>query len=329
MHMHRNARIWWGPASAISAKLAPPLARNSSIPWLVRWLSAAPSRWLGRSSAVHQDIASGTQGLSYLRQLARGNRLRRQNAFEDVPTGTRPILVIHGFLSTRGSMLLLEKRLVEDGFCVFSFNLGAVNIRDIRRSAFLIHRKIERILAQTSWQEIDIVAHSMGGLIGLYYIKKLGGHSRVRKLITLGTPYRGTWVALGGVAMMGLLSTSTWQLLPRSGFLDELHSGPIPDTIEVYSIAAARDWLCPPSATRVRGVKAITVPYGHSGLVVSPDVYERVKNILRPAALDAHPVDASKARDMDVDPASGELAEQRSGEVPSSSLTSRRGEENA
>ncbi|GAB4519169.1 MAG: hypothetical protein Tsb0020_37730 [Haliangiales bacterium] len=305
------------------------MARNSSIPWLVRWLSAAPSRWLGRSSAVHQDIASGTQGIAYLRQLVRGNRLRRASAFDEVPTGTNPILVIHGFLSTRGSMLLLEKRLVEDGFCVFSFNLGPLNVRDIRRSAFLIHRKIERILAQTSWRELDIVAHSMGGLIGLYYIKKLGGHSRVRRLVTLGTPYRGTWVALGGVAAMGLLSTSTWQLLPRSSFLDELHRGQIPEGVDVYSIAAARDWLCPPSATRVRGVKAITVPYGHSGLVVSPDVYQRVKSILRPDALGASPIPHAADRAHRVDRASGELAERGPGEVTSASLTSRRGEENA
>ena len=48
------------------------------------------------------------------------------------------------------------------------------NVRDIRRSAFLIHRKIERILAQTPSQKIDIIGHSMGGLIGLYYVKKLG-----------------------------------------------------------------------------------------------------------------------------------------------------------
>ena len=63
-----------------------------------------------------------------------------------------------------------------------SFNLGTLNVRDIRRSAFLIHRKIERILAQTPSQRIDIIGHSMGGLIGLYYVKKLGGHARVRKL---------------------------------------------------------------------------------------------------------------------------------------------------
>jgi pimeloyl-ACP methyl ester carboxylesterase len=254
--------------------------RKGSTPWLIRWLSAAPSRWLGRSSTVQQYITGGTHGLSYLRHLVRGNRVRRQAAFEAVPEGTRPVLVIHGFMGTRGSMYPLERHLAEDGFCVFSFNLGPINTRDIRRSALLIQRKIERILAQTEWKEIDIVAHSMGGLIGLYYIKKLGGHARVRRMITLGTPFRGTWRALAGIATLGMLSTSSWQLLPRSNFLDELHQGPIPETVQVYSIAAARDWFCPPEVTRMHGVKSITVPFGHGSLVVSPDVYKCVKDIL-------------------------------------------------
>src|SRR5678816_4345430 len=125
---------------------------------------------------------------SYLRHLARGNRIRRQAAFDQTRPDAPPVLIIHGFLGTRGSMYLLERRLVDDGFVVVSFNLGPLNTRDIRRSAFLIHRKIERILAQTPTQKIDIIGHSMGGLIGLYYVKKLGGHLRVRKLIMMGTP---------------------------------------------------------------------------------------------------------------------------------------------
>ncbi|HEY6174226.1 MAG TPA: alpha/beta fold hydrolase, partial [Kofleriaceae bacterium] len=179
-------------------------------------------------------------------------------------------------------MYMLERRLVEDGFVVVSFNLGTLNVRDIRRSAFLIHRKIERILAQTPSQRIDIIGHSMGGLIGLYYVKKLGGHARVRKLIMMGTPIRGTWAALMGVMMLGLWSTSSWQLLPRSRFLDELAQGPLPPGVEVHTIAAARDWVVPLPTTRLSGASATTVPLGHSSLVVSEEVYRRVVLALRP-----------------------------------------------
>lgn len=256
------------------------LALRSS--WLVRWAIEAPQRWLGRRSTIGQDVVGGADGLSYLRHLIRGNRLRRRDGFADLSPDSPPVLIIHGFLGTRGSMYMLERRLVADGFVCVSFNLGTFNVRDIRRSAFLIHRKIERILAQTPSQKIDIIGHSMGGLIGLYYVKKLGGYSRVRKLIMMGTPVRGTWSALAGVLTLGLWSTSSWQLLPRSRFLDELAQGPIPSGVEVSTIAAARDWVVPLATTRLQGANAMTVPLGHSSLVVSEEVYRRVVNTLRP-----------------------------------------------
>ncbi|HTM21605.1 MAG TPA: alpha/beta fold hydrolase [Kofleriaceae bacterium] len=250
--------------------------------WFWRWLRTRPSQWLGASSQWRQDLRGAPHGLAYLRHLARGNRIRRQAAVEKISEGSPPVLIIHGFLGTRGSMYVLERRLVDDGFAVFSFNLGTFNARDIRRSAFLIHRKIERILAQTGVERIDIIGHSMGGLIGLYYIKKLGGHGRVRKLIMMGTPIKGTWAALAGVLTLGLWSTSSWQLLPRSTFLDELAEGELPPGVEIHTLAAVRDWVCPLPSTRLRGANAVTVPLGHSSLVVSPMVYERILAILRP-----------------------------------------------
>jgi pimeloyl-ACP methyl ester carboxylesterase len=263
-----------------SSKSRKALALRSS--WLVRWALEAPSRWLGRRSTIAQDISGGADGLSYLRHLVRGNRLRRRDAFSDLTPDSPPVLIIHGFLGTRGSMYMLERRLVQDGFVCVSFNLGTLNVRDIRRSAFLIHRKIERILAQTPSQKIDIIGHSMGGLIGLYYVKKLGGHARVRKLIMMGTPIRGTWTALAGIATLGLWSTSSWQLLPRSRFLDELAQGPLPPGVDIHTIAAARDWVVPLATTRLSGALATTVPLGHSSLVVSEEVYRRVVHTLRP-----------------------------------------------
>ena len=102
----------------------------------------------------------------------------------------------------------------------------------------------------------------MGGLIGLYYVKKLGGHARVRKLIMMGTPVRGTWAALAGVMTLGLWSTSSWQLLPRSRFLDELAQGPMPPGVEVHTIAAARDWVVPLATTRIHGGQRDDRPAG-------------------------------------------------------------------
>ena len=257
------------------------LAENKDKAWFIRWLSKAPSRWLGRTSAVAQDLTGGTDGVKYIRNLVRGNRIPRRDEFEAAKDSRPPVLLIHGFLGTRGSMLPLETRLVADGFRVFSFNLGVMNSRDIRASAFRIHRKIEHVLSQLAVEEIDIVGHSMGGLIGLYYIKKLGGFKRVRRLIMMGSPVRGTWSALAGIATLGLWSASSWQLLPRSAFLDELNKGPLPPDVQIFTLAAARDWVCPPKSTRLRGATGITLPMGHSSLVVSAEVYKRIAAVLK------------------------------------------------
>lgn len=44
---------------------------------------------------------------------------------------------------------------------------------------------------------IDIVAHSMGGLVARYYIENIGKDENIRKLITIGTPHWGTGLVYG------------------------------------------------------------------------------------------------------------------------------------
>jgi triacylglycerol esterase/lipase EstA (alpha/beta hydrolase family) len=129
--------------------------------------------------------------------------------------------------------------------------------------------------------KIDIVGHSKGGLIGLHYEKKLGGHEKVRKLVMMGTPVRGTWAALLGVVTAGLVSASAWQLLPNSRFLRELEAGPLPSNVQYFTIAAQRDWVCPPSSTPLDGAESLTVPLGHSSLVMSEEVYRHILYALR------------------------------------------------
>lgn len=233
------------------------------------------------NNGVSEDLYGARHALSYVRHLARGNRIKRKAFFESIDETRPPVLLLHGYLGTRGSMYILERRLNDDGICVFSFNLGSLNVRDIRTSAFLIHRKIESILAQTPVKKIDIVGHSMGGLIGLYYVKKLGGADKVRKLVMMGTPMRGTWAALLGIAAVGLISASAWQLLPGSRFLKELSSGPLPQNVQYYTIAAERDWVCPPASTPLEGAESLTVPLGHSSLVMSEEVYRHILWALR------------------------------------------------
>ena len=259
---------------------------------------------LGReiSGGVSGGVADSGHAAVYLRQLLRGNRARR--AFRSAiqrdlkpdtsPTpGQPPVLIIHGYLATRGSLHLLEKHLTMRGLIVMSYPLGGplLNIGDIRDSAGLIARKVESIVAQTGIARVDIVGHSMGGLVGLDYLKRLGGRHRVRRLVMLGTPAQGTWSALLGLvtAPLGLASL---QLLPGSPFLRELAERPLPPGADVVSIGALRDWLAPVASTVLDGVRHISLPTGHSGLLVDAEVAEVVVDILR-APESTRPVDVT------------------------------------
>ena len=240
-------------APSDAARAATAGNERSRVPWLARWLFEAPSRWLGTGSGVAQDVAGGTDGLSYLRHLARGNRIRRQASFENVDDRTRRCSS-----STASSARAARCTCSSAGWSTtasssFSFNLGTLNIRDIRRSAFLIHRKIERILAQTPVAE-DRHHRPLDGRADRPLLRQEARRPRARPPADHdGHADPGTWAALAGVVTLGLWSTSSWQLLPRSRFLDELAQGPLPPEVEIYTIAAARDWVVPAAEHAAHG----------------------------------------------------------------------------
>ena len=247
----------------------------------------AHARELGR--AVGDGVADSGQAALYLRQLLRGNRTPPSIPKSSVvgasiaTPASPPVLLLHGYLATRGSVHLLERRLTERGHLVISYRLGPIHLGDIRDSAGYIARKIESLATQTGVAKLDVVAHSMGGLVALDYLKRLGGWRRIRRLVLLGTPIRGTWSAA-----LGLLTTpigrAALQLLPGSTFLRELGEMPMPPGPEVVAVAAERDWLAPPRTTILTGVRHLAVPTGHSGLLVDEGVANTVSDILRAPA---------------------------------------------
>jgi pimeloyl-ACP methyl ester carboxylesterase len=213
-----------------------------------------------------------------MRHTLRGNRIPPARTWERGDERP-PVLLIHGYLATRGSLHLLERRLSDTGHLVLTYRLGLLHTGDICESAALIARKVESIAAQSSLDRLDIVGHSMGGLVGLYYLKRLGGRRRIRRLVMLGTPTSGTWSALLGVAMAPVFRAGL-QLLPDSAFLRELDQAPIPEGVEVVSVSGDRDMLAPPDTTLTHGVRHITVQTNHAGLLVDEQVAALVGEIL-------------------------------------------------
>jgi pimeloyl-ACP methyl ester carboxylesterase len=260
-------------------------------------LEGLRARALGLKKDLSGGVADSAHAAVYLRQLLRGNRGDRAHLAgqPEAEPGARPdlppVLLIHGYLATRGSLHLLERHLVQRGHVVMSYRLGLVlNLGDIRDSAGLIARKVESIVSQTGVPRVDIVGHSMGGLVGLCYVKRLGGRHRVRRLVLMGTPAQGTWSALLGV-LIAPLGLAGLQLLPGSPFLRELAECPLPAGVDVVSIGALRDWLAPVASTVLEGVRHIALPTGHSGLLVDEQVADTVASILQSPA---PPVDGAR-----------------------------------
>ncbi len=227
--------------------------------------------------------------LTYLRLALKGNKVER---ITDFNACKHPVLLIYGFGATRRIFSILERRLRKDGFCVFSLNLGGLfetfNTRCIEELALLVHTKIEKLCDKYNLGKMSIIGHSKGGLIGRYYIKRLGGARRVRTLITMGTPHHGNpWALLGVLSPLSLISKSIWQMLPMSPFIRKLKKGPWPKNVRLVSLYSKDDRICfyksamldiPEKSTNIRNVELHGM--SHSDYIIRKSVYQVIKREL-------------------------------------------------
>ncbi|MCI5996718.1 MAG: alpha/beta fold hydrolase, partial [Parvimonas sp.] len=72
-------------------------------------------------------------------------------------------------------------------------------------SAEKLNEEIKKILKQTGKESVDIVAHSMGGLVASSYYSKYGSE-KVDKIITCGTPYEGAPLLINSIMNWDILS---------------------------------------------------------------------------------------------------------------------------
>jgi triacylglycerol esterase/lipase EstA (alpha/beta hydrolase family) len=227
---------------------------------------------------------------AYLHFASSGNAVERRTDF--AKPNLKLILLIHGFGTTRKSVAILETRLREDGFDVFSINFGGflnrLNTRGIDTLAKQVKAKIDSLKERYNIGKIAIIGHSKGGLIGRYYVTMLGGDKDVHTLITLGTPHNGSPIAIfAALSVIGLISKSVWQMMPHSLFMRRLRKAPLPPNVRFISIYSADDEVISPARARIEApadadnVTNVELSgYSHTDYLIKRGVYEEVRKYL-------------------------------------------------
>ncbi|WP_062640450.1 esterase/lipase family protein [Streptomyces maremycinicus] len=200
-----------------------------------------------------------------------------------------PVVLLHGFIDNRSVFVLLRRSLAQHGrHRVESLNYSPLTC-DIRTAAELLGRHIEEICERTGSAQVDVVGHSLGGLIARYYVQRLGGDGRVRTLVTLGTPHSGT-----RVAPLANAHPIVRQMRPGSELIEEL-SRPAPGCrTQFVSFWSDLDHLMDPLESAcvdhpdllVQNVRVTGI--GHLALPVHPAVATGIRQ-----ALDTAPAGAS------------------------------------
>jgi len=156
----------------------------------------------------------------------------------------RPVVLVHGtFADMSDSWQALSPLLADNGYCVFALNYGAADgsgalgvygIGDVTQSAQQLATFVDQVLSATGASQVDIVGHSQGGMMPRYYLKYLGGSSRVHTLVGLAPSNHGTTIdGLTAVAgyipegnqFVGAACTACTQQEAGSSFLANLNAG--------------------------------------------------------------------------------------------------------
>jgi triacylglycerol lipase len=127
-----------------------------------------------------------------LRDLPPG---QRGLLISDVEAAGTPIVLIHGVVDNRSIFTVLRRGLRRRGFGrVQSLNYSPLT-DDVREVAERLRDAVEALCAETGYERVHLIGHSMGGLVARYYVQRLDGDQRVHTLVTLGTPHAGTYAA--------------------------------------------------------------------------------------------------------------------------------------
>jgi triacylglycerol esterase/lipase EstA (alpha/beta hydrolase family) len=204
-----------------------------------------------------------------------------------------PVLLVPGWFDSARDLAALRIHLLGAGWP--DGHVRTITFEDPtgsnRDHADELERAVALILAETEAEEVDIVAHSMGGLAARWYLLTRPG-APVRRVVFLGSPHRGTLsahLAWGG---------GREEMMPDSPFLDSLNTRqPVPEGVEVVTVRTLIDThIVPGESATLPGVPdyALCCPT-HAGLLRSPDVFDIVRSFLDLGAVAREPSNGFEA----------------------------------
>lgn len=186
------------------------------------------------------------------------------NNFRCVPSPRHPnpVVLLHGSEGSIRDWSSLAPQLAQRGYCVFALDYGSIDrlfkqvngMSTVDVSAHEVKNFIGAVRRATGAAEVDLVAHSEGGLIALYLAKLLHGAPELHRIVALAPPTHGTdmsglvQILRSTVVLPPVLSAvgsvtcpSCEQLLRGSKVIARLTKGPIAMPGVDYTVVATRD----------------------------------------------------------------------------------------
>lgn len=191
-----------------------------------------------------------------------------------------PILFVHGWSGSASNWNTMIGRFEKDGYAksqlsAYSYNTSQSNKTSAEKE---VKPRVESLLKATGAEKVDIVAHSMGSLNSRWYIKFLGGESKVDEWVSLGGPNHGT------TAANFCFSTSCVEMRPGSTFLNELNAGDeTPGSVNYGTWWSPCDeFINPDSSVLLSGAtNTETACISHLSLLTDETVYKGVREFVK------------------------------------------------
>jgi pimeloyl-ACP methyl ester carboxylesterase len=188
-----------------------------------------------------------------------------------------PVVLLPGYLENRLTLWLLKFRLER----ILGVPVRAMKpvryFTGLETLALDYRRQIEAWMQELGAREVDVVGHSMGGLLARYLAESGQLTDRIRTVVTIAAPHLGSALATFG------LSRSMRQMRRGSAFLEKLNTGTAPGAVRMVGISSTHDnlvlpWNC---ALSPRGDNFIIRYRGHLTLIMSPEVVRLIARELR------------------------------------------------